>query len=113
MTSPGTATEEVAGGAAVLVDPLDVDSIAGSASPRRTAMRPRLADAGRARAADLSGSHRRRDAGPPTARRWRRMTAELDVGVNLLWCRPAVGGSEEYLVRQLDGCRHARGIAPA
>ena len=28
VTSPGTSTEEVAGGAAVLVDPLDVDSIA-------------------------------------------------------------------------------------
>ncbi len=28
----------------------------------------------------------------------------MRVGVNLLWCRPGrVGGSEEYLVRQLDG----------
>lgn len=26
-----------------------------------------------------------------------------DVGINLLWCVPGVGGSEEYLVRQLDG----------
>jgi glycosyltransferase involved in cell wall biosynthesis len=30
--------------------------------------------------------------------------AAMRVGVNLLWCRPGrVGGSEEYLVRQLDG----------
>jgi alpha-1,3-rhamnosyl/mannosyltransferase len=29
---------------------------------------------------------------------------ELDVAVNLLWCDPGrVGGSEQYLVRQLDG----------
>lgn len=26
-----------------------------------------------------------------------------EVGVNMLWCVPGVGGSEEYLVRQLDG----------
>lgn len=25
------------------------------------------------------------------------------IGVNMLWCVPGVGGSEEYLVRQLDG----------
>ena len=29
----------------------------------------------------------------------------LRVAMNLLWCRPGVGGSEEYLVRQLDGIR--------
>jgi glycosyltransferase involved in cell wall biosynthesis len=30
--------------------------------------------------------------------------AAMRLGVNLLWCRPGrVGGSEEYLVRQLDG----------
>ena len=34
--------------------------------------------------------------------------ADLTVGVNLLWCLPgAVGGSEEYLVRQLTGLRDA------
>ncbi|MET0458697.1 MAG: glycosyltransferase family 1 protein [Ilumatobacteraceae bacterium] len=40
------------------------------------------------------------------------MTAprEMTVGVNLLWCLPgAVGGSEEYLVRQLTGLRE---VAP-
>ena len=32
------------------------------------------------------------------------MTAGIPVAVNLLWCRPGqVGGSEEYLVRQLLG----------
>ena len=32
------------------------------------------------------------------------MTSPLRVGVNLLWCLPgAVGGSEQYLVRQLSG----------
>ena len=29
----------------------------------------------------------------------------LRVAMNLLWCTPGVGGSEEYLVRQLDGIR--------
>jgi len=34
------------------------------------------------------------------------VTAALAVGVNLLWCVPGeVGGSEEYLVRQLAGLR--------
>ena len=32
----------------------------------------------------------------------------LRVAMNLLWCRPGVGGSEEYLVRQLAGL-HANG----
>ncbi len=33
---------------------------------------------------------------------------DLEVGVNLLWCLPGgVGGSEEYLVRQLTGLRDA------
>jgi alpha-1,3-rhamnosyl/mannosyltransferase len=31
----------------------------------------------------------------------------MRVAMNLLWCRPGVGGSEEYLVRQLDGLREA------
>ena len=35
VTSRGSATEEIAGGAAVLVDPLDVDSIAGRPRRRR------------------------------------------------------------------------------
>lgn len=29
----------------------------------------------------------------------------LRVAMNLLWCTPGVGGSEEYLVRQLDGIK--------
>jgi len=29
--------------------------------------------------------------------------AKVPVGINMLWCVPGVGGSEEYLVRQLDG----------
>lgn len=31
------------------------------------------------------------------------MTTGICVGMNLLWCVPGVGGSEEYLIRQLDG----------
>jgi len=34
--------------------------------------------------------------------------SSLRVAMNLLWCRPGVGGSEEYLVRQLAGL-HANG----
>jgi glycosyltransferase involved in cell wall biosynthesis len=53
ITSAGTATEEVAGGSAVLVDPFDVDSIAGGLveAQRR---RDQLATAGRGRAAELT-----------------------------------------------------------
>jgi glycosyltransferase involved in cell wall biosynthesis len=53
VTSAGTSTEEVADGAAVLVDPLDVDDIARGvveAADRR----PDLAAAGRRRAAELT-----------------------------------------------------------
>jgi glycosyltransferase involved in cell wall biosynthesis len=55
VTSRDTSTEEVAGGAAVLVDPFDVDSIAAGiveAIDRRT----ELAPGGRRRAAELSWS---------------------------------------------------------
>jgi glycosyltransferase involved in cell wall biosynthesis len=53
VTSAGTATEEVAGGAAVLVDPLDVDSIAaGLLEGQRRATE--LAAAGPRRAAELT-----------------------------------------------------------
>jgi glycosyltransferase involved in cell wall biosynthesis len=55
VTARGTSTEEVAGGAAVLVDPLDVDDIArglDEAFDRRA----ELAAAGAARAAELSWS---------------------------------------------------------
>ena len=53
VTSAGTSTEEVAGGAAVLVDPFDVDSIAaglGEAERRADELSP----AGRARAATMT-----------------------------------------------------------
>jgi alpha-1,3-rhamnosyl/mannosyltransferase len=41
------------------------------------------------------------------------MTGDLDVAVNLLWLAPGrVGGSEQYLVRQLAGLPPASGIAP-
>ena len=53
VTSAGTSTEEVAGGAAVLVDPFDVDAIAaGIDEAQRRA--DELAIAGRARAAALT-----------------------------------------------------------
>ena len=39
--------------------------------------------------------------------------ATLDVAVNLLWLAPGrVGGSEQYLVRQLAGLPEASGVAP-
>ena len=62
VTSAGTATEEVAGGAAVLVDPLDVDAIAAGLDRGRRAGRR----AGRGRPA----AGRRADLGraPPSAR---------------------------------------------
>lgn len=53
VTSRGTSTEEVAGGAAVLVDPHDVDSVA-SGITESLAGATRLADLGRARAGELS-----------------------------------------------------------
>jgi len=53
VTSRGTSTEEVAGGAAVLVDPLDADDIArGLIEALRD--EGRLAAAGRDRAAELT-----------------------------------------------------------
>jgi glycosyltransferase involved in cell wall biosynthesis len=53
VTSRGSATEEVAGGAALLVDPRDPESIADGID-RAAADRDRLVAAGRARAATLS-----------------------------------------------------------
>ena len=58
VTSVGTAMEEVAGGAAVLVDPLDVASIAGGIREAH-ARRDELVVAGRARAAGSPGSEPR------------------------------------------------------
>jgi glycosyltransferase involved in cell wall biosynthesis len=53
VTSAGTSTEEVAGGAAVLVDPFDVDAIAAGVDDA-LARRDELAAAGRARAAAMT-----------------------------------------------------------
>jgi glycosyltransferase involved in cell wall biosynthesis len=52
VTSLGTSTEEVAGSAALLVDPLDVDAIADAITEiaTRPDLAARLAEAGRARA---------------------------------------------------------------
>jgi glycosyltransferase involved in cell wall biosynthesis len=53
VTSAGTSTEEVAGGAAVLVDPFDVDSIAAGIDQARAGA-AELAGAGRERAATMT-----------------------------------------------------------
>ncbi len=123
VTSAGTSTEEVAGGAAVLVDPFDVDVIA--AGHRRGARStptnsPRSALAPRPETA--RGRRRRRDprrlpraVSMSAARHLFRRSRDpahastIDVAVNLLWCVPGdVGGSEEYLVRQLLGLARSR-----
>ena len=112
VTSAGTSTEEVAGGAAVLVDPFDIDAIAaGLDEAQRRA--GELSVAGRARAAELTwdaAAERTLDVYRDVGAGDRRMSdpPDLTVGVNLLWCLPGeVGGSEEYLVRQLTGLREA------
>jgi ActR/RegA family two-component response regulator len=53
VTSAGTSTEEVAGGAAELCDPTDVSSIAG-AIVRARSRREELSHAGRIRAASMT-----------------------------------------------------------
>jgi glycosyltransferase involved in cell wall biosynthesis len=53
VTSRGTATEEVAGGAAVLVDPLDAGSIAQGIAEAQ-ARREELVPQGRARAREFT-----------------------------------------------------------
>jgi glycosyltransferase involved in cell wall biosynthesis len=53
VTSKGTSTEEVAGGAAQLVDPLDIESIADGVATA-LANRETLADLGRKRAKAMS-----------------------------------------------------------
>jgi glycosyltransferase involved in cell wall biosynthesis len=55
VTSRGTATEEVAGGAAVLVDPFDIDAIAAGITAALGDL-DRLAAAGRSRAATFTWS---------------------------------------------------------
>lgn len=52
VTSQGTSTQEVAGGAAVLIDPLDISSIADGILRARK-MRDELIEAGRRRASEL------------------------------------------------------------
>jgi glycosyltransferase involved in cell wall biosynthesis len=52
VTSSGTATEEVAGGAAVLVDPLELDAIAAGIAEAE-ARRPELVPRGIARAGEF------------------------------------------------------------
>ena len=54
VTSRGTSTEEVAGGAAVLVDPTDVDAIVGRHRGGRSPTATAWSAAGRARAAELT-----------------------------------------------------------
>lgn len=56
VTSRGTSTEEVAGGAALLVDPMDVASIADGIIDARS-RRDELIAAGRARAAQMTWAH--------------------------------------------------------
>ena len=58
VTSAGTACAEVAGDAAVLVDPLDVDSVAGGLAQvlDDAGLADRLRAAGRARAAGFTWS---------------------------------------------------------
>ena len=105
VTSRGTATEEAADGAAVLVDPYDPADIARG-----------IAEAGGA-ARDVVGrwdGPRRpgnmADDGAIDRRCLPGVVLMVDpaVAVNLLWCVPGdVGGSEEYLVRQLLGLADA------
>ena len=106
VTSAGTATEEVAGGAAVLVDPFDVDAIAAGIDearrPRPTSWPPPAGagpreltwDAAAERTLDASY----REAAAVTADDLR-PSASTCCGA----CPGDVGGSEEYLVRQLAG----------
>ena len=105
VTSRGTATEEAAGGAAVLVDPHD--------PPTSPAASPRRAPAATCWPTDGVGPRRsatwQRD-GAADRRRVPGAVLMVDpaVAVNLLWCVPGdVGGSEEYLVRQLLGLAEA------
>ena len=101
VTSRGTATEETADGAAVLVDPHDAGDIARGiveAGARREALATDgVARADRATWRKTARLDRRRLPGVV-------LMVDPAIAVNLLWCVPGdVGGSEEYLVRQLLG----------
>ena len=106
VTSRGTATEETAGGAAVLVDPFDPDDIAKGnrrCSPL-AASRSRPTGLARAEQATWRETARLTADGVPGVV----LMVEAAIAVNLLWCVPGdVGGSEEYLVRQLLGLAEA------
>ena len=105
----GTATEEVAAGAGLLVDPV----FAANRSPMR--LRQVLDDddprgpprvAGRQRAGELTWERCAENAHAALrgARRRNVSMSDLQVGVNLLWLVPGeVGGSEEYVCRLLEG----------
>ena len=104
VTSVGTSTEEVAGGAAVLVDPLDVGrhrrwprrrQSPGARTGRRRSGASRRADVG----GDGGSDARRLPRGHRTEGRRRDESASTCSGA----CPGEVGGSEEYLVRQLTG----------
>ena len=62
LTSEGGATEEIAGGAALLADPLDTACLAAAIArlDRDAELRARLASAGRRRAASFAGEPMRR-----------------------------------------------------
>ena len=128
MTSAGTATEEVAGDAALLVDPHDPASV--TAALDRVLDEPGLAAdlrrRGRARAATTYTWERSAEltaAAYAEAGRASASTQQLSetgtycvetgvaarVGVNLLWLVPGVvGGSEEYTTRLLAGLAEHR-----
>ena len=98
VTSAGTATAEVAGDAAVLVDPARrrrrsptaLASVLDDPAGARRAGR-----AGRARAATFTWSPLRRRA---TSAAYREAVGGVRVGVNLLWLVPGeVGGSETWM----------------
>ncbi len=105
VTSRGTATEETAGGAAVLVDPADPADIArGIAEACGASSRPGDRGYGSRRQGDVAGDGAPDCCGLSGAV----LMADPSVAVNLLWCVPGdVGGSEEYLVRQLLGLAEA------
>ena len=117
VTSAGTATEEVAGDAGLLVDPHDHAAIADG--PGRAARRPGAADRSAPRpAAGRAGSPGSAPpsspSGSPTARAWPPMASDrpaqpgptaADASASTCCgCVPGVvGGSEEYTARLLRG----------
>lgn len=126
VTSQGTSTEELAGGAGVLVDPRDERSVAEGidwvlgdetlagtlrrAGPERAATYTWERTAGLVVGAYAEVAGAGPGAGHPSpVRRVQRSTGarrdpNIRVGVNLLWMVPGeVGGSESYLARLLSG----------